>query len=59
MILIGNKIDLIREVEQSEAQDLATRLGCEYMETSAKDGTNVEKAFEDIARACIKAVEPQ
>ncbi len=59
MILIGNKIDLMREVEQAEAADLATRLGCEYMETSAKDGTNVELAFQNIARACIKAVEPQ
>ena len=53
MILIGNKIDLVRKIEQTEAEDLAKRLGCDYLETSAKDGTNVEVAFEKIARACL------
>jgi len=57
MILIGNKIDLEREVDKGEAMDLAERLGCEYMETSARTGENVDLAFEKIARECIKTVQ--
>jgi small GTP-binding protein len=56
MVLIGNKVDLAREVEESEAEDLAKRLGCDYLETSAKTGENVEVAFEKIARACLESV---
>ncbi|MFX0082028.1 MAG: GTP-binding protein [Candidatus Hodarchaeota archaeon] len=57
MILLGNKVDLDREVDKEEAEDLAKRLSCEYMETSAKTGENVEQAFEEIARACLQDVE--
>lgn len=54
MILLGNKIDLERKVPVEEATDLAARLSCEYMETSAKDGTNVEEAFLKIAQKCLE-----
>lgn len=56
MILLGNKVDLEREVQVEEAEDLAQRLSCDYLETSAKIGTNVELAFEKIARACLQEV---
>ena len=56
MIIIGNKSDLERQVERSEAEDLASRLNCEYLETSAKTGTNVELAFETIAKACLQGI---
>ena len=56
MILLGNKADLEREVDRIEAEDLAKRLNCEYMETSAKTGQNVELAFEKIAKACLEDI---
>ena len=56
MVVLGNKIDLERKVEKSEAEDLSKRLNCEYLETSAKTGENVEIAFEKIARACLETI---
>ena len=56
MILIGNKADLEREVDRKEAEDTAKRLNCDYLETSAKTGQNVELAFEKIAKACIEDI---
>ena len=54
MVLIGNKADLEREVDRLEAEDLSKKLNCEYMETSAKTGENVELVFEKIAKACLQ-----
>lgn len=56
MLVLGNKIDLERTVERSEAEDLSKRLNCEYLETSAKTGENVDKAFELIAKACLETI---
>jgi len=53
-MLIGNKCDLppeTREVPSTEGEQLAkTKLFCPFMETSAKTGLNVVKAFEDLAK---------
>ena len=53
ILIVGNKNDLERQIERGEAEDLAKRLNCEYLETSAKTGENVELAFEKLARACL------
>ena len=49
VVLIGNKCDLeeCREVEMSEGRHVAKTLmnNCTFIETSAKDGTNVQKFF--------------
>jgi len=56
-ILIGNKIDFNerdRAVSRKIAEGFCERNGgIAYFETSAKEGTNVLKAFEEIARLCI------
>jgi len=57
MIIVGNKIDLGRQVDKKEAEDLAKRLKCDYLETSAKTGEKVEIAFEKIARACLNSID--
>lgn len=52
IMLVGNKSDRVteREVSTQEGQALARELGCEFVEASAKNCTNVEKAFYDVVR---------
>ena len=50
-LLVGNKSDLAakRAVSTEQAQELADSLGIKFLETSAKNSTNVEKAFMTMA----------
>ena len=52
LILIGNKIDLTekRVVSTEHALAKAKEWGIPFMETSAKDATNVKEAFHDILK---------
>lgn len=52
IMLVGNNSDRIteREVSTQEGISLARELGCEFVEASPKNGTNVEKAFYDVVR---------
>mmetsp|Transcript_56128 Transcript_56128/g.119508 ORF Transcript_56128/g.119508 Transcript_56128/m.119508 type:complete len:209 (-) Transcript_56128:48-674(-) len=53
-ILIGNKCDRAeRQVSTEEGQKKAQELGLAFIEASAKDATNVEKAFEMISGELI------
>jgi Ras-related protein Rab-1A len=51
-ILVGTKSDLAdrRKVAYADAQEFAAKHGMEYIETSAKHGTNVESAFLNLAK---------
>ena len=52
VMLVGNKIDRVTEraVSTQEGSALAKQLGCTFIEASAKNCVNVEKAFYDIIR---------
>jgi len=51
-ILIGNKSDLSeeRKISYDSASRLASAINFDYFETSALSGTNVEKAFKQLAQ---------
>lgn len=50
-LLVGNKSDLeaSRQVKTEEGKALADSLGIKFLETSAKDAVNVEKAFTTLS----------
>ena len=52
VMLVGNKCDRVteREVSTQEGAALARELSCEFVEASAKNCVNVEKAFYDVVR---------
>jgi GTPase KRas protein len=52
VMLVGNKCDRVteREVSTQEGSALAKALGCEFVEASAKNCVNVEKAFYEVVR---------
>ncbi len=49
-VLVGNKIDLGKKVPQEMIDNLVKRLNAAYVETSAKEGVNVVKPFEEALR---------
>ena len=46
--ILGNKMDLERKFSLSELEVFGHSVGCQVLETSAKTGTNVERAFHEI-----------
>lgn len=52
VMLVGNKCDRVteREVSTQEGSALAKELGCDFVEASAKNCVNVEKAFYEVVR---------
>ncbi|KAJ1611648.1 putative rab1a protein [Cryptosporidium canis] len=55
-ILIGNKCDLVSQkmVDFSTGQKKAQELNVDFMESSAKNSTNVEECFMSIARKLLE-----
>ena len=50
IILVGNKSDLIdRKINKTKAESWAKENGFRYIETSAKDGSNILLLFEELA----------
>ena len=56
VMLVGNKSDRVteREVSTQEGTALAKEMGCDFVEASAKNCINVEKAFYEVVRALRK-----
>ena len=56
-LLIGNNLDLIPEfgeaIDRDECQEYADEEGSIYVETSAKEGTNVDKAITELIKLII------
>ncbi|KAA8586754.1 hypothetical protein FQN60_000590 [Etheostoma spectabile] len=57
-LLVGHKCDLEaqRQVTQQEAEKMAGVYGMRYVETSARESINVEKAFVDLTRDIFELV---
>ncbi|KAI0032503.1 ras protein [Vararia minispora EC-137] len=51
-VIVANKCDLEfeRQVQKSEGRELARRLNCRFIETSAKLRLNVDEAFAELVR---------
>ena len=55
-IIIGNKSDLgsSRQVDSESSKEISNKLNITHIETSAKDGSNVEEAFNTMAKEILK-----
>lgn len=56
-MIVGNKVDMehYREIDTETAKNFVEKtFNAFYIETSAKDGTNVETAFSTVVNKAIK-----
>jgi len=51
--LIGNKVDLPKQVNKFDGKELADKLNLNFIETSAKTGENIDYVFEKLAEILI------
>jgi len=52
--ILGNKSDLARAYSLQELQSFGSSIGCDVIETSAKTGLNVERAFLDMGKKLVE-----
>jgi len=59
ILLVGNKSDQAyrRKVSVEEGQEFARKHGLMFLETSAKEDTNIGKAFQETAKEVLRRVE--
>jgi len=59
-MLVGNKCDLesLREVSTEHGQEYAKRHGYLFVETSAKESTNVDAAFDALIAGALCSIHP-
>ena len=57
-ILVANKIDLTekRAITKEEGEKKANEFGLKFLETSAKEGNNVEKCFKELAELIAEKI---
>ena len=57
LVLFGNKCDKKEEIQvkKEEIEEMKQKYNIRYYETSAKDGTNVQKIFEYLAKIVLKS----
>ncbi|MEM4232566.1 MAG: Rab family GTPase [Thermoplasmata archaeon] len=55
VLILGNKSDLEKAFTLDELRAFGSQIGCEVMETSAKTGQNVERAFQEIGARLLEA----
>lgn len=55
MLLVGNKNDLVdeRQVSRQSGEELASQLNAPFMETSARDSSNVDVTFLNLAKTLV------
>ncbi len=60
MILVGNKCDKEegRQVKKDEGKNFAKKNNIKFYEVSAKDGTNVDKAFDSLVKDILATYSP-
>jgi small GTP-binding protein len=56
VLILGNKSDLEKKFSLSELESFGASVGCEVIETSAKSGQNVERAFSEMGKKLLEAV---
>jgi small GTP-binding protein len=58
MVIVGTKVDqdgkINREVQKNDGLQLALKLQCSYIETSAKEGYNIQQTFQLIIKLIEK-----
>ena len=51
--IVGNKSDLTREINRDEAERIFEKIGCKYLETSAKTGEGIGDLLKNMVGSAI------